>query len=81
MTVHGEARLALHVEIDVEADAMSIPDALTISVEGLEAGSQILAKDVELPEGTTLVADEELLVVNVSQQVSGQSVVDWPGSP
>ncbi|WP_040385398.1 50S ribosomal protein L25/general stress protein Ctc [Demetria terragena] len=56
--------------LEVEAEATHIPESFTVSVEGLEAGSQILAKDVELPSGTTLVADEELLIVNVVQQIS-----------
>lgn len=51
--------------IEVEAEAMSIPDGFTVSVEGAEAGTQITAAQVELPEGTTLVSDPELLVVNV----------------
>ena len=52
-------------EIDVEADAMSIPDALTISVEGLEAGSSILFKDITLPEGVELVDDPDEVVASV----------------
>lgn len=51
--------------IEVEAEAMSIPDGFTVSVEGAEAGTQITAAQVELPEGTTLISDPELLVVNV----------------
>jgi large subunit ribosomal protein L25 len=51
--------------IEIESDAMSIPESLTLSVEGVEAGTQFLAGSVELPEGVTLVSDPELLVVNV----------------
>lgn len=51
--------------IEIESDAMSIPEGLTVSVEGLTAGTQITAADVPLPDGTTLVSDPELLVVNV----------------
>ena len=32
------------------------------------------AKDVELPKGVTLLSDEELLVVNVTQQVSAEAL-------
>ncbi|YAL82762.1 50S ribosomal protein L25/general stress protein Ctc [Dermacoccaceae bacterium W4C1] len=60
--------------LEVEADATDIPESFTVSVEGLEAGSQILAKDVPLPEGVTLSADEELLVVNITQQVSEEEL-------
>lgn len=73
--IDGEAAPETNVVVEnssltVEADVIAIPEWFTVSVEGLEAGSQVLAKDVELPEGVSLVSDEELLVVNVSQQVS-----------
>ena len=51
--------------IEVEADVSSIPEQIEVSVEGLEVGSQIHASDVQLPEGTELKADPELLVCNV----------------
>ena len=41
--------------ISVEAEATHIPEGVEVSVEGLEAGTQILAKEVELPAGSTLV--------------------------
>ncbi|MET0898258.1 MAG: 50S ribosomal protein L25/general stress protein Ctc [Mycobacterium sp.] len=51
--------------IEIESDAMSIPDQLTVSVEGVVAGTQITAADIELPEGVTLISDPELLVINI----------------
>lgn len=51
--------------IQIEADVQSIPESLTVSVEGIEAGTQILAGQVELPKGVTLVTDPEVLVINV----------------
>jgi len=51
--------------IQIEADVQSIPESLTVSVEGIEAGTQILAGQVELPAGVTLVTDPEVLVINV----------------
>jgi large subunit ribosomal protein L25 len=49
----------------LEAEATHIPERIVVSVEGLEEGTQIHAKDVELPRGSTHLGDEELLVVNV----------------
>ncbi|GAA1056625.1 50S ribosomal protein L25 [Agromyces luteolus] len=49
----------------LEVEATHIPENVPVSVEGLEEGTQVLAKDVELPKGATLVSDEEMLVVNV----------------
>jgi large subunit ribosomal protein L25 len=51
--------------IEVEADVSQIPEHLEVSVEGLEAGTQVLAGSIPLPAGTTLRTDAEALVVNV----------------
>jgi len=51
--------------IEIESDAMSIPEHLTISIEGAVAGTQFSAAQVPLPDGVTLISDPELLVVNV----------------
>ncbi|MCG7597339.1 50S ribosomal protein L25/general stress protein Ctc [Mycobacterium sp. PSTR-4-N] len=51
--------------IEIEADALSIPQQLTVSIEDAQEGTQVLAGQVELPSGVTLVSDPELLVVNV----------------
>jgi large subunit ribosomal protein L25 len=60
--------------ISVEAEATHIPEFFEVSVEGAQEGTQILAKDIELPSGTTLLADEDLLIVNVTQQVSAEAL-------
>ncbi|MEW2611992.1 50S ribosomal protein L25/general stress protein Ctc [Streptomyces sp. NPDC047880] len=51
--------------LPVEAEATHIPESVTVSVEGLEAGASILAKDIELPKGTTLAVDEDAVVLQV----------------
>ena len=51
--------------IEIEADVQSIPENLTISVEGVAAGTQLTASDIGLPDGVTLVSDADLLVINV----------------
>lgn len=50
----------------VEAEATHIPENVEVSVEGLEEGAHITAADVKLPNGVTLVADPETLVVAIS---------------
>lgn len=52
--------------LTVLADALSIPDEFEVSVEGAEAGTQVLASDVKLPAGVELESDPETLVVNVT---------------
>lgn len=55
-----------HTALSVEAEATHIPAALEVSLDGLEVGSQVLAKDVPLPGDVTLVTDPEALVVNIT---------------
>ncbi|MEV0679914.1 50S ribosomal protein L25/general stress protein Ctc [Actinosynnema sp. NPDC050436] len=52
--------------IQVEAEAMNIPEQVEVSVAGVEAGTQIHASDVTLPSGASLVTDAEALVVAVN---------------
>ncbi|MDQ0581521.1 50S ribosomal protein L25/general stress protein Ctc [Streptomyces rishiriensis] len=71
--VHTEGELAPgaylleHVlsTLTVEAEATHIPESVTVSIQGLEAGAAILAKDIPLPEGTTLAIDEDAVVLQV----------------
>ena len=51
--------------VEIESDVQSIPDQLTISIEGAEIGTQFTAGAITLPAGVTLVSDPEMLVVNV----------------
>ena len=51
--------------IEIETEALSIPESLIVSIEGVEEGTQILAGQVQLPSGVTLVSDPEMLVVNI----------------
>jgi len=51
--------------IEIEADAMSIPQSLVLSLDGAEPGTQFTAGHIPLPTGVTLLSDPELLVVNV----------------
>ncbi|WP_432521849.1 50S ribosomal protein L25/general stress protein Ctc [Kineococcus sp. SYSU DK006] len=52
--------------VSLEAEATAIPDAVTISVEGLEAGAHVAASQIALPEGSSLAGDPEQLVVVVT---------------
>ncbi|TDC95856.1 50S ribosomal protein L25/general stress protein Ctc [Saccharopolyspora aridisoli] len=54
-------------EVEVEAEAMHIPEQIELSIDGAEIGTQLHASDLELPKGTTLVSDPETMVVNVSE--------------
>ena len=58
--------------ISLEVEATHIPESVTVSIEGLREGAQILAKDVKLPEGATLITDPEVLIVGIT----GETQVD-----
>ena len=53
--------------LTVEADALNIPEEISVVIDGAEVGTQFLAGDIRLPEGAELVSDPELLVVNVTE--------------
>ncbi|HEX2904333.1 MAG TPA: 50S ribosomal protein L25/general stress protein Ctc [Jatrophihabitans sp.] len=55
-----------HTTVTVEAEATHLPSEVEVSVEGLEAGAQITAADLNLPSGTTLVTDSETLLLSVT---------------
>lgn len=62
--------------LSVETEATHIPTSVEISVEGLQIGDQVLAKDVALPKGTTLATEAEHVVLHVlasptAEQLSG----------
>ncbi|QXE36473.1 50S ribosomal protein L25/general stress protein Ctc [Streptomyces sp. GMY02] len=61
------ANLLEHVlsTLPVEAEATHIPDSVTVSIAGLDAGASVLAKDIPLPSGTTLAVDEDTVVLQV----------------
>jgi large subunit ribosomal protein L25 len=58
--------------IEIEADVQSIPDHLTVSIEGAEIGTQFTAAQITLPSGVMLVSDPDTLVVNVVAAPKGE---------
>jgi len=71
--VHAEGDLAPgaflleHVlnALPVEAEATHIPESVTVSIAGLSAGDSILAKDIALPDGTTLAVEDDTVVLQI----------------
>ncbi|AGZ46197.1 50S ribosomal protein L25/general stress protein Ctc [Actinoplanes friuliensis] len=50
----------------VVAEAMHLPNGFEVSIEGLEAGAQVTAGDVNLPEGTELAVEPDFVLALVS---------------
>jgi large subunit ribosomal protein L25 len=55
-----------HNSIPIEAEATHIPQQIVISVEGLSPNTQILARDLQLPSGSSIELDPETLIVNIT---------------
>jgi large subunit ribosomal protein L25 len=75
LTLVGEAApstLVQHEELTlaVLADATALPESISVDITGRGVGEHVFAKDIALPAGVELVADPELLVVNVSAEIS-----------
>ena len=71
VTLTGEpAPGTMHIQdadvLLVEADVLNIPEEIEVSIEGLEDGAVITAADVTMPEDTTLVAEEDTVIVSIS---------------
>ncbi len=60
--------------VQLEAEATHIPEFIEVSVEGATAGTQILASDLSLPAGSSLVVDADTLVVNVTAEISEEAL-------
>lgn len=61
-TIHNLENTTLLLEVE----ALHIPEHVTVLIEGLEEGAQILASEVALPKGAELVTEPETLVVGIS---------------
>jgi large subunit ribosomal protein L25 len=71
VVVHGDAAAGTLVNqelttVQIEAEALHIPEQIDVSVQGAEAGTQITAGQLTLPAGVTLGTDPDALVVNVN---------------
>jgi large subunit ribosomal protein L25 len=80
--VEGESAPGTRVNQDattlsLEVEATHIPESVSVSIEGLAEGAQILAGDVKLPAGATLVTDPEHLVVGIT----GEAAADLGDEP
>jgi large subunit ribosomal protein L25 len=55
--------------VSIEAEATNIPEYIEVQLDKVEIGGQVLAGDLSLPGGATLLTDPEALIVAVSEVV------------
>ena len=60
--------------VELAVEATHIPENVEVSVQGVRAGTQILARDLVLPEGAELITDAEILIVNITQAISEEAL-------
>jgi large subunit ribosomal protein L25 len=53
------------IQVSLEVEATHIPQSVEVSVEGMVVGDAIHAKDLNLPTGATLDAEDDALVLHV----------------
>ncbi|MCX5450946.1 50S ribosomal protein L25/general stress protein Ctc [Streptomyces nigrescens] len=51
--------------LPVEAEATHIPESVTVSIAGLDAGHSVQAKDIALPAGVSLAVEDDAVVLQV----------------
>lgn len=60
--------------VALEAEATHIPSSVEVVIAGLPAGTQIHARDLDVPEGSSLAVDPDLLIVNITAQQSQEAM-------
>ena len=79
VTLTGEAArntLVVHesTTLAVVAEAMHLPSGFEVSIEGLEAGSQVTAASVTLPRGVELAVDPDFVLAIISQAQTAEQL-------
>jgi large subunit ribosomal protein L25 len=54
-------------EVEIECEALSIPDKLELNINNLKIGDSISAADIQLPTAVKLVSDPEAIIVHCVQ--------------
>jgi large subunit ribosomal protein L25 len=62
------------VSLAVEAEATHIPQQIEVSIEGLQVGQSVHAKDVVLPSGSGLQTDPEAIVLHIAPAISAAAI-------
>jgi large subunit ribosomal protein L25 len=60
--------------LSVVAEAMHLPSSLEVSIQDLEAGAQVTAGDVRLPEGAELAVEPDYVLAIISQAQTAEQL-------
>jgi large subunit ribosomal protein L25 len=51
-------------EVEIECEALAIPDKLELNINDLKIGDSFSASDIKLPPGVTLISDPDAVIVH-----------------
>jgi large subunit ribosomal protein L25 len=75
--VSGALVTAEYSTLSIEVEATVIPQAVEFDVTDLPIGTQVHAKEIELPRGAALITDPDALVLNIADaERSGETLED-----
>jgi large subunit ribosomal protein L25 len=87
VNIHVEGEVAAgavfnleHPTVTVEADATNLPEALTINVEGREAGAHVHASDIVLPQGVALLVEADTVIATVTAEAGEGEAAEAPAA-
>ncbi|MDA1049044.1 MAG: 50S ribosomal protein L25 [Planctomycetota bacterium] len=67
-------------EIEIECAVNALPDRLVVSVNDLHLGQSIIASQLQLPNGATLLSDADAVIVHVIEPVEELEEAGLPGA-
>ncbi|MBM6620401.1 50S ribosomal protein L25/general stress protein Ctc [Micrococcaceae bacterium RIT802] len=56
-----------HYTVSLEADATNLPEQVTVNVDGREVGNHVLASDLVLPNGASLLIEADTVIATVDE--------------
>ncbi len=69
------------IQISIEAEATNIPPGIEISVAGMTVGDSVHAGDLQLPPGSTLAVEPDVLVLHVISAPTAEQLEAELGVP
>jgi large subunit ribosomal protein L25 len=63
-----------HTTVSVEAEATHLPTGIEVNIDGAEVGTQIHARDLTLPRGTSLITDPDQVLVLVQEAPTAEQL-------
>ena len=63
-----------NASVSLEVEATHIPTEIEVSVAGRQTGEQVLASDLDLPEGASLAVEDDYMILNLTHAPTAAEV-------